>query len=289
MTRDTRTGAVGDFDTDHYLAKLYDVISSTVHKYTSTHVSGGGGYTSGHISSFSGGGYVSGNTAPITSRVEEHSDQEIWLKDVETGEEERYEFKSFNVPAREGHRFLLAWNRQSRLMERAVNVTAGETFAAHGVYNDWTGPARAVRRMPGRIWLAFKKSLVPTLLTLTLLHPLYVLYTFVFRRKGMLNGVRAERLRPLGIGMVVFAAVMVMSFATIAMEYGSLQFTGVVVWLSIVLAGLTAAHTAAMTFEFDVIKRHSDALDSHLAQIIEADRKKTIVRQSAGAVAAAGS
>jgi hypothetical protein len=289
MTHDTSTSAASDFNADQYLVKLYDVVSSTVHKYTSTHVSGGGGSTSGHISSFSGGGYVSGNTAPITSRVEEHSDQEIWLKDVETGEEERYEFKSFNVPAREGHRFLLAWNRQSRLMERAVNVTTGETFAAYGVYNDWTGPVRAVREMPGRIWLAFKKSLVPTLLTLTLLHALYVLYRFVLRRQGMLKGVRTDRLRPLGIGMVVFAAVMVMSFGPIALEYGSLRFTGVIAWLSVVLAGLTAAHAAAMTFEFEVIKRHSDALDAHLAQIIEADRKRSTSRTSVGTAVNTGS
>jgi hypothetical protein len=289
MTANTRTGVASEFDPDQYLVKLYDVVSSTVHKYSSTHVSGGGGSTSGHISSFTGGGYVSGNTAPIVSRVEEHSDQEIWLRDIETGEEERYEFKSFNVPAREGHRFLLAWHRPSKRMERAVNVTAGETFAAYGVYNDWTGAVRAARQMPGRIWLAFKKSLVPALLTLPLLHPLYVLYMFVFLRKGMLNGVRAERLRPLGIGMVVFAAAMVMSFGLIAFEYGELRFSGLITWLLIVLAGLTAAHAAAMTFESEVIKRHSDALDAYLAQIIAADRKRTVTRKSVSATEDAAS
>ena len=140
MTRSTRMNLTSEFNADQYLVKLYDVVSSTLHKYTSTHVSGGGGSTSGHISSFAGGGYVSGSTAPITSRVEEHSDQEIWLKDAETGEEERYEFKSFNVPAREGHRFLLAWNRQSRRMERAVNVTAGKTSPRTAFTT--TGPGR---------------------------------------------------------------------------------------------------------------------------------------------------
>ena len=140
----------------------------------------------------------------------------------------------------------------------------------------------AVRQMPGRVWLAFKRSLVPALLTWTLLHALYVLYRFVLRREGMLRGVRADRLRPLGIGMVAFSVLMLMSFGPIAWEYGALRFSGVITWLLIVLAGLTAAHTAAMGFEFDVIRRHSDALDAYLAQIIEEDRSKMATRKSVG-------
>jgi len=114
-----------------YDMTIYEVLSEDLKKYTSTSVSGsgGGGFVSGS------GGHIS--DVNISSTTNYHSDQIIWLKNLQSGAEERVEFKSFNIEARAGHKLLFVRDkRRDGMLERIVNINTGKMFNAYGCYNN---------------------------------------------------------------------------------------------------------------------------------------------------------
>jgi hypothetical protein len=116
---------------NNYEITVYEVLSEDLKKYTSTSVSGSGG--GGYVSAT--GGHVS--DVKISSETYYHSDQIIWLKNLQSGAESRVEFKSFNIEARVGHRLLFARdNSRGGLLERVVNIDTGKRFNAYGCYHD---------------------------------------------------------------------------------------------------------------------------------------------------------
>lgn len=100
--------------------ELYEVIDESVHKYASTSVSGGQ----------TNRGYSAG----VSSRTTYHSDQSIWLKNLRTGKEEKYEFTSFNVDARPGHILHCVFNKTSGRFERIANLNTDEMSSGNGAF-----------------------------------------------------------------------------------------------------------------------------------------------------------
>jgi|GEM_PF-2693281 len=103
---------------------LYQVLDQNVHRYSSTSISGGGSDVNGNISN-------------IQSSVSHHSDQEVWVKDLINDRERKFEFKTFNVDARPGHRLVVVWDKARDALERVINVDTETKYHANGFYNDW--------------------------------------------------------------------------------------------------------------------------------------------------------
>ena len=99
---------------------VFEVLNSSTHKYSSTAVS-------------------SDNTNTIRSTVTHHSDQELWLKDLDSGKDRKFDFTSFNVDAQPGHKLLMIWDKKGGRLERIINPNTSITNAAYGIYNTW-GP-----------------------------------------------------------------------------------------------------------------------------------------------------
>lgn len=103
---------------------IYEVLEEDTKVYTSTSVSGGGGYV----------GNSGGRINTVSSTVHHHSDQHIWLKNLDTGKEEKYEFGSFNIPARVGHKLYCVFNKKTGKFERVVNLNTGEKSSGNGIF-----------------------------------------------------------------------------------------------------------------------------------------------------------
>jgi len=119
---------------------VYEVLDSNLHRYASTSISGGGTNSAGGIND-------------IHTTVTHHSDQELWVKDVDTGKERKFEFSSFNVDARPGHKLLVIWDRIGKRMERVVNKDTELKNAAAGVYATWGSKNQFLRSALGRFVL----------------------------------------------------------------------------------------------------------------------------------------
>lgn len=99
-------------------ANVYEVLEGDIQKYTTTTVSGGGGY--------------GGNVSEVRSTTEHHSDQTLWLKNVDTGEEKKFEFTTFNIPARTGHYLYIVFSRKNNDIVRVVNLNTKDTYVSEG-------------------------------------------------------------------------------------------------------------------------------------------------------------
>ncbi len=102
----------------------YEVLSEKTQKYSTTHISGGGTDA------------MATRVNPITSHTTVHSDQELWLRNLENGREEKLTLRSFNIDARPGHRVVTA-NKKTGAMVRAYVVNTGYSFGLDRVYNPW--------------------------------------------------------------------------------------------------------------------------------------------------------
>ncbi|MGK2231118.1 MAG: hypothetical protein ACI92O_000276 [Colwellia sp.] len=72
---------------------------------------------------------------PIRSTTHHHSDQTIWLLNLDTGAEEKFSFTTFNVDVRKDHKILIAYNKQNKLIERFVNLSMDEAYYGDGIFN----------------------------------------------------------------------------------------------------------------------------------------------------------
>ena len=106
-----------------------EVLDSNVQRYSSTAVSGGGGY----VASVNGTTY--GQTDTIRSTVQHHAAQDLWVKDLASGRERQLSFQDLQIPARPGHQLWLVYDHQSRQWERIVNESTGEATYGTGSTN----------------------------------------------------------------------------------------------------------------------------------------------------------
>ena len=106
-----------------------EVLDNNVQKYSSTAVSGGGGY----VASVNGTTY--GQASAIKSTVEHHVTQDLWVKDLSSGQERQLSFQDMQIPARPGHRLWLAYDHQSQRWERIVNESTGDATYGNGASN----------------------------------------------------------------------------------------------------------------------------------------------------------
>lgn len=106
---------------NNYQLVAYEVLRDSTHKYSSTH--------------------VSGNDGEVDSVVEYHSDQDVWVKNLYNGKEEKLQFYSYNIDVLPGHKLLIAYDKETGVRERVRNVTTGNDYAG-GIYNEFTKKAK---------------------------------------------------------------------------------------------------------------------------------------------------
>lgn len=108
-----------------------EIIDANTHKYTSTHVSGGGGY----VASTSSG--VQGYVNPIKSQVIHHVDKDFWIRDFASGLEEQVTLSDSKFCARAGHTVTLLWDGISKRYEYLLNESTGQVVR-NGIFNvEW--------------------------------------------------------------------------------------------------------------------------------------------------------
>lgn len=98
--------------------KVYEVLSEDTQKYTGTALSGGEGGRA------------------IRSTTTHYSDQRLWVKDIATGKEKQFEFETFNIAARPGHKLVCVWHTLTAELEAIKNISTDST--ALGI-NDFSG------------------------------------------------------------------------------------------------------------------------------------------------------
>jgi hypothetical protein len=89
--------------------KMYEVLSEDTQKYTGTALSGGEGGRA------------------IRSTTTHYSDQRLWVKDLVTGKEKQFEFDTFNIAARPGHKLVCVWHTFTGELEAIKNISTDGT------------------------------------------------------------------------------------------------------------------------------------------------------------------
>jgi hypothetical protein len=105
------------------------VLDSRTHKYSSSEVRGGGGYVT------TVGGQTVGQTAPVHTKVTHHERQDLWFKDVKTGQERQLVLQDASFPIREGHVVAVSFDRDSQKYERLLNESTGQLWSG-GEFNE---------------------------------------------------------------------------------------------------------------------------------------------------------
>lgn len=128
-----------------YQITAYEVLQEQARHYATTTVSGGGGYV------HNGSGYVD----PVRTQVQHHVQQELWCRNLDTGHEEKLEFRGFKAEVRPGHRIAIAVNRSTGLVERVHNFDTDVTQAGVGnfPFGDLTPPKRFVYWVLGALMM----------------------------------------------------------------------------------------------------------------------------------------
>ncbi len=250
-----------------YDTAFYEVVDERTHKYSSTDV---------HESTdFAGNSRVSSN-------VSYHSDQNVWVKDVETGKERKFSFNSYNISVRPGHKILCAWNKKSSKLERIVNLSTDDTSAGNGVYNYWAYGSRGnyvskLLKKPFKvdsetIFISLFAAL-PFLGTLALaLFSLAVL----FKMKGAFLAATPDkddrylRWNFLYLGLTVFS---IHNCLYIISNFKDVGAMGFILYLALAF-GLIKFLQGSYIVEYQIIKKHSDALDAYLQSLISLNRTK---------------
>ena len=123
-----------------------EVLGDNVQKYSSTSVSGGGGY----VTSSNGNTY--GQTHAIESTVSHHVDQDIWVRDLSDGKETQLNLKGGSFPVRAGHILTIAYDELSKSWERLVNETTSATSNGNGFFNQKTVDRYYQEYMYATLW-----------------------------------------------------------------------------------------------------------------------------------------
>jgi|GEM_PF-1244511 len=104
---------------------VYEVLSENTQKYAATGLSGG-------------------EIGKIQSTTTHYSDQALWLKDIKTGKERKFDFQTFNVAVREGHKLLCVWREPDGKLEAVKNLSTDSTVLgidefSKGNLSTWIG------------------------------------------------------------------------------------------------------------------------------------------------------
>lgn len=157
-----------DYFLSKYTPRIYEVIDETTHKYASTSVTG---VASSH------GGYVS-------SKVKHHSLQDVWLKDLQSKEEVKWSFGSFNnINIRPGHRLIAYFNHFTGTCESISNLTTGQTERKqHTQVGLGSDKANYIVGF-------FVNALFAAVLgVITMIFPLFILFALLMMKEHYLSG-----------------------------------------------------------------------------------------------------
>lgn len=112
-------------------AKLFrvEVLSDEIQKYSSTAVSGGGGYVT------TINGQTFGQTNEVHSTVQHHVDQDIWVRDLESGRDFQINLKDKSFPVRPGHVLQIVFDDLSKCWERLYNESTEQREYRQGLIN----------------------------------------------------------------------------------------------------------------------------------------------------------
>lgn len=103
----------------------YEVLEEQTHKYSSVTISGGG-------NTYRGSDYVS----PVSSTTTHHSQQGVWVRNLEAGSEDKISFPTgHNIEVRPGHRIVVVGSKKK--IVRTFVVDTGYSFGQDQVYNPW--------------------------------------------------------------------------------------------------------------------------------------------------------
>lgn len=98
----------------NFTFQVYEVLDSSTHRYTSTTLKS------------SGSTVVASNvvvsTPSISSSTNFHSDQEIWVRALDTGKERKFEFSEFNIDVRPEHQLLCVWDKKELCLVKNLNT-----------------------------------------------------------------------------------------------------------------------------------------------------------------------
>ncbi|NOQ94339.1 MAG: hypothetical protein GQ547_06865 [Methylophaga sp.] len=253
---------------ENYTTSLYEILGEDTQKYTSTSVSGGGGYVSG------ANGTVYGGTAPVTSTTNYHSDQDIWVRNIETGNERKFEFNSYNIAVRPGHKILCSWSNKSEKLERIINISTGTTYAGDGVYNDWTGAGKVFSGSGGAFWTSFLRlSWWPAIPFFSVLHALFAFFKYFISGTGPYWNEKAPSIKKNGMMLLITDALLFFWAMNIANQW-RVSMADWIVYMIVAVIPLTILHMKIIKAEFEVVKAHSDELDAYLGNYISANRSK---------------
>lgn len=108
------------------------MLGDNVQKYSSTTVEGGGGY----INTVNGVTY--GQNAAVTSSVQHHVEQDIWVKDLQSGHEFQIKLKGEAFPVRQGHILRIVFDGDTKQWERLFNESTGQMGYGQGFMNSTT-------------------------------------------------------------------------------------------------------------------------------------------------------
>ncbi len=150
---------------EQYIIEEYEVLDEKTQKYASTQVSNG---------------IYSGS---VSSSTQFHSDQSIWLKNLDSGKEQKAQFNSFNIDVRAGHRVLCVWSKEEKKLIRIINLRTGAS--------SYCGEKTTEELEQGtKFFSAFSLAIVPAIPFLSCFHAVYVLLTYIFFNAHMGSSVR---------------------------------------------------------------------------------------------------
>lgn len=242
-----------------YNTQVYEVLSENTHKYSSTSVSGGGGYVSGH------NGNVSGKISSVESQTHFHSEQEIWVKNIHSGQEKKFNFNTYNIDVRVGHKIVLSWNQVTQKLERIINISTNERYAGNGTYDTWS-KKRLNKSTPLNFFFITLASIF--CLIIPIFAPFFLLFILIrvgLAGQGFWSGAKIKGIRRYGLGLVFVGALFIPLFVLSNLIQSSFLVSLLfVAWI----AAIATFIIKIINLEYNEIKTHSDALDGYLNNYI---------------------
>jgi len=249
-----------------YTTTAYVVLGEDTQKYTSTTVSGGGGYVAG------ANGTTFGQSAPVTSTTHYHSDQDVWVRNLETGTERKFEFNTFNVDVRPGHKILCAWNNKSEQLERIINIDMDTKHTGGGSYNDWTGVGEALGEPRGAFWVSLiSLSWWPAIPFLSAIHALTAFFKYFISGKGPFWGEKASGIKSGGFLLLITDMILLFWAISIVNQW-NVSMGHWIFYMIVAVIPITILHMKIIKAEYKVVKSHSDALDAYLVNYIASNK-----------------
>jgi hypothetical protein len=152
-----------------------------------------------------------------------HSDQEIWVRNIESGQERKFNFKSFNVDVREEHKILCVWNKNSYELERILNINTGLTSFGNGEAN-WNGFRSQLYRPT--ISIGIQRSFLVSI-PIVICNLIYMSFIFIYIKNG--NGryarVNSSKIRFFGFSLFIVNCILILStFAATSLASVVLNF-----------------------------------------------------------------